>query len=563
MAIPPDAEPSSDPNSDTAPFDDSPADSGFSLNSTGRDESPDTSQPGASPSSSVESIMAGGESLLGEFRLLRLLGSGGMANVYLAEQTSLKRKVALKILRPDLLADDTYLERFTREAKAAAGLNHANIVQVFAVGEQGGLHYIAQEYVQGVNLREFLSRKGPPEAGTAVHILRQVASALKAAADAGIVHRDIKPENILLTRQGIVKVTDFGLAQLNRESDHTNLTLTQVGTTMGTPLYMSPEQVNGARVDHRSDIYSLGVTCYHLLAGRPPFRGETAISVAVQHVNQAPEPLSDSRSDLPRRLCDLVHRMMAKQPDDRVPDATTLLEELENLQRRLRLPRGGATSEWIDYEPPVSFWARATGWIPEIDLDRWRGWLILPAACLVIAVLTGSVARLSRPPDPLQLESPRTGEAPKLTRIEDQYAYAMMVDNIPSWQAVIDNFPGKSLFANRAKQKLAMRFLRLLRIEDAEKIYNELSEAGESDPELMACGLAGQAVIASIRDRFQESQDIIAQRLVALREHLGLEMESLIRNTIARNREHVRIENQQGLEELFRNAEASDQEPTD
>ena len=558
MPIPPDAEPSSDPNSDTAPIDDAAVDRGFSVNSAAEDESPVPSQP-----DSTEPMTAEGESRLGEFRLLRLLGSGGMANVYLAEQTSLKRKVALKVLRPDLLADDTYLERFAREAKAAAGLNHANIVQVFAVGEQGGLHYIAQEYVQGVNLREFLSRKGPPEAATAVHILRQVGSALKAAADAGIVHRDIKPENILLTRQGVVKVTDFGLAQLNRESDHTNLTLTQVGTTMGTPLYMSPEQVNGARVDHRSDIYSLGVTCYHLLAGRPPFRGETAISVAVQHVNQAPDPLSGIRNDLPRRLCDLVHRMMAKQPDDRVSNAATLLEELDNLQRRLRLPHSGATSEWIDYEPPVSFWSRATGWIPEIDHDRWRGWLLLPVACLLIAVLTGSVARLSRPPDPLQLESPQSSGAPRMSRVEDQYAYAMMVDNIPSWQAVIKNFPGEKLFANRAKQRLAMRFLRLLRIEDAQEIYDELSVAGESEPELVACGLAGQAIIASIRDRFQVSQDIIATRLLPLRENLGLEMESLIRNTIARNRDHVRIENQQGLEDLFRNAEANDDTSTD
>src|ERR1700722_8689969 len=212
---------------------------------------------------------------LGEFRILRPLGKGGMSEVYLAEQTSLHRHVAVKILRQELLSDETILKRFEQEAKAAAGLMHANIVQVYSFGQQDGLYYIAQEYVQGMNLRQLLNRRGPPELLVAYHIMRQVAAALTVAGEAGIVHRDIKPENILITRKGEAKVADFGLAQL-AQTEHM-MQLTQVGMTMGTPLYMSPEQINGEAVDHRSDIYSFGVTCYRMLSGHPPFRGDTTL----------------------------------------------------------------------------------------------------------------------------------------------------------------------------------------------------------------------------------------------------------------------------------------------
>ena len=547
MTETPDVEPPSDPTGDTAPLGPPTDDSGFQVE-----------PPAAAAANTAADPADLGGSVLGEFHLLRVLGSGGMANVYLAEQTSLKRKVALKVLRPDLLADDTYLERFAREATAAAGLNHNNIVQVFAVGEQDGLHYIAQEYVQGVNLREFLARKGPPEAGVAVHIIRQVALALKAAAEAGIVHRDIKPENILLTRQGVVKVTDFGLAQLNREAENTSLTLTQAGTTMGTPLYMSPEQVNGSRVDHRSDIYSLGVTCYHLLAGRPPFRGETAISVAVQHVNKHPESLGQQRTDLPRRLCELVHRMMAKKPEDRLDSASVLLDELDALQRRLTGVRGGSEADWIDYEPPMSVWSRLLGALPEIDWHRQRRLVTWPAACMGIALLAGGFSLLARPPGPLESDPNQQSHVPREAEVEKQYFYAMMVDSAEAWQAVIDLHPDETLFVNRAKNRLAMHHLRNLKIDDARPIFEELVLAGETEPDLVASGLAGRAVIASYDGHYEESQEVIAERLLPLREYLSLDMERLIRNTITRNRERSELEIRQGFEDFFRHAETDD-----
>ncbi|MEZ6108217.1 MAG: serine/threonine-protein kinase [Pirellulaceae bacterium] len=218
---------------------------------------------------------------LGDFLLLRRLGRGGMADVYLAEQRSLRRQVAVKILRAELARDPQYVSRFKFEAQAAARLVHANIVQVFNVGELDGLQFIAQEYVKGQNLKQYLQRNGAVDVPVAVHLLSQVAAALARAAEAGVTHRDIKPENILIGLSGEAKVADFGLARV-RDDAHRNHQ-TQIDVTMGTPLYMSPEQVEGRKVDPRSDLYSLGVTAYEMLAGRPPFEGGNAISVAIRH----------------------------------------------------------------------------------------------------------------------------------------------------------------------------------------------------------------------------------------------------------------------------------------
>src|SRR6516225_4843514 len=275
---------------------------------------PTPGQPGAAaaptmPISAEDADWTG--QVLGEFRILHRLGQGGMGQVYLAEQTSLKRKVALKILRPEFAGDPASLQRFKQEALSVAQATHANIVQVYAIGEADGIAYMALEYVEGRNLQEYLLKKGPPDLLLALSIMRQVASALQRAAELGIVHRDIKPENILLTKKGEVKVADFGLSRC-LAGDGPALNLTQSGVTMGTPLYMSPEQVEGKPLDPRSDIYSFGVTCYHMLAGHPPFRGETAFEVALQHVRHEPPPLAKVRPDLPEPLCAIVHKMMAK-----------------------------------------------------------------------------------------------------------------------------------------------------------------------------------------------------------------------------------------------------------
>jgi serine/threonine protein kinase len=267
---------------------------------------------------------------VGDYQLLRRLGRGGMADVYLAEQLSLRRQVALKVLKQNLAGDEAYIRRFQNEAQAAAKLVHANIVQIYEVGCSDGTYFISQEYVPGQNLKQVLTRLGHGvDAAQAVNIIRQVAAALHKAAEQKIIHRDIKPENIMIAPSGEVKVADFGLARVVRDGEALNLT--QVGITMGTPLYMSPEQVEGRPVDPRSDLYSFGVTCYHMLAGRPPFDGDTALAVALQHLNNPPKRLEAVRGDLPEGLCRVVHKMLAKKPDERYQRAIDLLKDLKNL----------------------------------------------------------------------------------------------------------------------------------------------------------------------------------------------------------------------------------------
>ncbi|MEJ7595138.1 MAG: protein kinase [Planctomycetaceae bacterium] len=267
------------------------------------------------------------EKKLGEFQLLRPLGSGGMADVYLAEQTTLQRYVAVKVMKPALMAHSgqDMVARFKQEAMMAAGLNHPNIVQVYTIGQEDGLHYIAQEFVQGKDLATILKGRGKPDIASSLHVMRQVASALKASGHAGIVHRDIKPENIMVTKKGEVKVADFGLAQLGESNTE------KKGVTMGTPLYMSPEQVSGRELDPRSDVYSFGITAYQLLCGETPFRGNTPVAIAMQHLKNSPPPLKEKNPALPDVLCRLVHRMMAKRRSLRYQSADEVLEDLKKL----------------------------------------------------------------------------------------------------------------------------------------------------------------------------------------------------------------------------------------
>ena len=217
------------------------------------------------------------------------------------------------------------LSRFKQEAMMAAGLNHPNIVQVYTIGQEDGLHYIAQEFVQGSDLATLIRERGKLDLTSVLHVMRQVAAALKASGKAGIVHRDIKPENILVTKKGEVKVADFGLAQLGDGGNQSS------GVTMGTPLYMSPEQVSGRELDPRSDVYSFGVTCYQLPCWEPPFRGTTAVQIAMQHLKNPAPPLHQRIPALPRVLCRMVHRMMAKRRSLRYQSAEEVLEDLKTL----------------------------------------------------------------------------------------------------------------------------------------------------------------------------------------------------------------------------------------
>ncbi|MFM8705021.1 MAG: serine/threonine-protein kinase, partial [Planctomycetia bacterium] len=268
---------------------------------------------------------------LGGYRFVRRLGRGAMADVYLAEQESLSRHVAVKVLRPETTARPNAVERFVQEARAAAGLVHGHIVQIHEVGCLDGIHFLVEEYVEGPSLKTWLDVRGPLDARQALTVLTHVGSALARAAERGVVHRDIKPENLLLTRSGDVKVADFGLARV-REHD---LALTEDGTTLGTPLYMSPEQADGRAVDSRSDLYSLGATVYHLLAGRPPFGGTTGVAVAMAHLRKPLVPIGSLRPELPAGLGVILDTLLAKRPDDRHGTADDLVRTAAAVEQSL------------------------------------------------------------------------------------------------------------------------------------------------------------------------------------------------------------------------------------
>jgi len=498
---------------------------------------------------------------LGDYQLLRRLGRGAMAEVYLAEQQSLRRRVAVKVLRADLAQDPVYLERFRREARSAAALVHAGIVQIYEVAERDGVHLIAQEYVQGQNLREWMHRHGTPSLPQTLSIMRQVAAALAKAADAGIVHRDIKPENIMLTAEGEVKVADFGLA---RPSGGDAVELTQVGMTMGTPLYMSPEQVEGRGLDPRSDLYSFGVTCYHMLAGEPPHRGETALSVALKHLREHPDPLEQRRPDLPVELCRIVDRMLAKNPADRYEHPRQLLADLR------RIFTDHAQDDWpdslADWEVSGAMGIGAMGVdsavsasAPAVRLSQimrtqqvrddrqiatptWRNWRRwrYPASLAGALLLGGLIAmRVTRsdallPPEAV---SAAVLGVPRRDNVGLQFLYAATRDTEAAWRAVIEYFPDKPGYVRRAKQQLAEIYLLDGHTGRAMSIFTELADDAQADDSIRAFGLAGRGVVFAIEGQHERSAREL-DKLHPLHEQLtDPRITRLVRETIIRNGE--------------------------
>ena len=424
---------------------------------------------------------------LGDFQVDRLLGRGGMGEVYLARQVSLNRPVALKVLRPDLLDNKTYLSRFEAEAWSAAKLNHPNIVHIYTLGEAEGLRFIAMEYVEGTNLREYIERKGPPDLPQALSIMRQAGAAIGAAGEVGLVHRDIKPENLLLTRKGQVKVADFGLC---RDLDDDRHHVTQSGVTMGTPLYMSPEQARGQSMDHRSDLYSLGVTYYHMLAGQPPFRAETALALAMKHVADIPIDLSVHRPDLPPDLVRLVMRLMAKSPGDRYQSAAEMLRDLTKIRGAVQ----GSARAGVAPGPAVSTTqaspsVAATSVLdsrsssgPRIGLS-WPGRQLafgLAAAGLLGGAVAGWLVRPAdllgadaggKPAPPALWIAPDWAKVERRATPEAQYRYAQTLPNAAereaAWVAVSGYFPQDAEWASRSYTQLARE---LFRVRDRDRL---------------------------------------------------------------------------------------------
>jgi len=265
----------------------------------------------------------------GRYRIVRKLGSGGMANVYLAEDEDLGRRVAIKILNDRYANDDLFIERFRREAKSAAALSHPNIVSVYDRGEAEGTYYIAMEVIEGRSLKELIMTRGPLPLAQALAFTHEILEALRFAHRHGIIHRDIKPHNILIGER--LKVTDFGIARAGASQ------MTEAGSIMGTAQYLSPEQARGAPVTASSDLYSVGIVLYEMLTGKVPFTGDSAIEIAMKHLNDAPKPPSKIRPEIPDELDQVVLRALAKNPEDRYQSAEEFSEDLHRVEAGLPL----------------------------------------------------------------------------------------------------------------------------------------------------------------------------------------------------------------------------------
>ena len=444
-----------------------------------------------------------------------------MAEVYLAQQVSLGRQVAFKVLNEDLARDPNYVRRFNHEARAAAALVHAGIVQIYEVGEDHGIHFIVQEYVPGRNLGEVARGSGSLSPQLTLDILRQVTAALCKASSEGIVHRDIKPENIMLAKSGEVKVADFGLARVVGDG---GANLTQIGVTMGTPLYMSPEQIEGRELDSRSDIYSLGCTAYHMLAGKPPFSGDTPLAVAVQHLNQAPPALADSRPGIPPRLAQVVERMMAKKPGDRFTDPGALLHELHALAAE------GAEQGWAtrpDYTSLAEVLqaadqrSAATTRLDELMKNTANSGVkrvsfgSLAAALLACALIGVGAAALTRPTS--LLAGAQSGP-PQLDNVWRQLYHAKLVDTEQGWRAVKRYFPTASPYCqNLAKQGLAYFYLRWHKYEKALEPLTELA----AQPDFQAFGIAGQVVVYANLGEDDKAYDANGRLSIDMRKSLS------------------------------------------
>jgi len=264
-----------------------------------------------------------GQLLGNRYRIIELIGEGGMALVYKAECTLLQRTVAVKVLRPQYSSDKEFVTRFHREAQAAASLSHPNVVNIYDVGQDNEIHYIVMEYIAGENLKGLIRKEAPFSINRSLRIALQICEALHHAHENNIIHRDIKPHNILLTAEGRVKVTDFGIARAISDAG-----FTQTGVVMGSVQYFSPEQAKGISVGPQSDLYALGCVLYEMLTGEVPFNGESPISIALKHIQENPYSVEKLRPDLPQEVTRLINKALAKNLDERYPSARAMLKDL-------------------------------------------------------------------------------------------------------------------------------------------------------------------------------------------------------------------------------------------
>jgi len=330
----------------------------------------------------------------GRYRLERKLGGGGMADVWLAEDQELGRKVAIKILHDRYANDTQFVERFRREATHAAGLSHPNVVSIFDRGEADGSYFIVMEYVEGRTLKELIVTRGSCPVPVAISYVRQVLAALRYAHRNGIVHRDIKPHNVLVDHEGRVKVADFGIARAGSSQ------MTEAGSIIGTAQYLSPEQARGAPVDESSDLYSTGILLFELLTGKVPFTGETPVEIAMKHISQVPPAPSSIRPEVPHDLDLVVLRALAKEPADRYRSAKEMDRDLELVGRgdgvgpeteeaATMVLRGESTAATTVQPRPSGFGGdeRYRSYEGQVKAGRaWWPWLLAVAAAIALGI---------------------------------------------------------------------------------------------------------------------------------------------------------------------------------
>lgn len=525
---------------------------------------------------------------LGDFRVLRRIGSGAMADVYLARQISLDREIALKILKEELSNDEIGVRRFVQEAQAAARLEHPHIVHIYEVGSidpsgsslkkrffrnlfsrkisKTPIHYIAQEYVPGMNLQQYLRLRGKLNIHQTLTILLNICSALDKAGHFGIVHRDIKPENILLSTQGVVKITDFGLAYLETMKVERSLSLTQIGLTLGTPLYMSPEQAEGGPIDFRSDIYSLGITAFHMLTGRPPFIADTPLSVILQHMNKPIPDIREFRPEVSESFAAIVAKMMAKKAPDRFQSFSLLFDalkkEIKSFDQDLTSPEEG--SDFEQWESGKIFRDQAEQEQFESSLRRNDLSMTLQTSlfqlkalkeqehhsfklnlrtkhllsmlfflALVIGAASVFVAKL---PPPAFLERKQTSSIARLDTVEEQWVFATQLGTVDAWKSVIRFFPEKEYWKRKAQQQLALVYMREGNNQEAQKIFISFIEMTPIDKKYQNFGYAGIAWCMAYDGKNSEA----AWTLSNLRSEQNKSFDRLTEDVISKTQELIR-----------------------
>lgn len=277
-----------------------------------------------------------GQKINDRYQIIKSIGEGGMANVYLAYDTILDRDVAVKVLRGDLSNDEKFVRRFQREALNASSLSHPNIVEVYDVGDDNGQYFIVMEYIEGKNLKDLLKKRGKLTTSEVVDIMTQIADGLSVAHDSYIIHRDIKPQNIMILENGLVKITDFGIAMAMNATQ-----LTQTNSVMGSVHYLPPEQASGKGSTLKSDIYSMGILMYELLTGKLPYRGDNAVEIALKHLKEPLPSIREELPDLPQSVENIILKSAAKNPKNRYNDAREMYEDLKTCldESRINEPR--------------------------------------------------------------------------------------------------------------------------------------------------------------------------------------------------------------------------------